>query len=174
MDPEYSIHATQYFTATIYNWQPVLTEDGYKDIIIDSLQYLVNDKRIELSAFVIMSNHIHLIWQALAGFTPSDIQASFMKYTAQQIKRSLIENDSNKLALFKVNKYDRAYQIWKREPLSIELFNKSIFKQKLEYIHYNPVRAGLCNLPEDYYYSSAKFYLDGTNDFGILKHFSGN
>ena len=61
------------------------------------------DKRIELNAFVIMSNHIHLIWQPLVGFTPSDIQASFMKYTAQQSKRSLIKNDTEALANFKVN-----------------------------------------------------------------------
>ena len=45
---------------------------------------------------------------------------------------------------------------------------------KLEYIHYNPVKAGLCELPEDYYYSSAKLYQDGTNSFGMLKHYSGN
>jgi hypothetical protein len=48
-----------------------------------------------------------------------------------------------------------------------------MFKQKLEYMHYNPVTAGLCNVPEDYYYSSAKFYFDGTNSFGMLKHYSG-
>ena len=58
--------------------------------------------------------------------------------------------------------------------LGIELLNESMFKQKLEYIHYNPVRAGLCNLPEEYYYSSARFYIDGANSFGILKHYSGN
>jgi putative transposase len=97
-----------------------------------------------------------------------------MKYTAQQIKRSLIKNKSNMLDTFKVNKYDREYQIWKREPLSIELLNESMLKQKLEYIHYNPVRAGLCNVAEDYYYSSARFYYDGTNGFGMLKHYSGN
>ena len=51
---------------------------------------------------------------------------------------------------FKVNKYDREFQIWKREPLSIELLNETMFKQKLAYIHYNPVKAGLCALPEDY------------------------
>jgi REP element-mobilizing transposase RayT len=95
MNPEFTIHATQYFTATIHEWQPVLADDRHKDIIMDSLQYLVNDKRIELNAFVIMSNHIH----------------------------------------------------------------------------YNPVRAGLCNVPEEYYYSSAKFYDDGTNSFGMLKHY---
>ena len=97
-----------------------------------------------------------------------------MKYTGQQIKRSLIKNDLNKLSDFKVNKYDREYQIWKRKPLGIELLNASMFKQKLEYIHYNPVRAGLCNVPEEYHYSSAKFYDDGTNSFGMLKHYSGN
>ena len=119
MNPEFTIHATQYFSATIHEWQPVLKDDRHKDIIIDSLQYLVRDKRIELNAFVIMSNHIHLIWQALPGFTPSGVQASFMKYTAQQIKRSLIKNEPNMLDAFKVNKYDREYQIWKREPFCL-------------------------------------------------------
>jgi putative transposase len=62
MNPEHIVHATQYFRATIYEWQALLGNDNHKDIIIDSLQFLVNDKRIELNAFVIMSNHIHLIW----------------------------------------------------------------------------------------------------------------
>jgi putative transposase len=72
-----------------------------------------------------------------------------MKYTAQQIKRCLTRYNSGMLAGFKVNKYDREYQIWKREPLSVELLNESMFRQKLEYIHYNPVKAGLCTVPED-------------------------
>ena len=65
------------------------------------------------------------VWQALPGFTPSGVQASFMKYTAQQIKRSLIKNKPDMLETFKVNKYDREYQIWKRESLGIELLNES-------------------------------------------------
>ena len=174
MKTEYSFHAAQFFTATIYEWQPVLADNKSKDIIIDSLQFLVSKKRIELNAFVIMNNHIHLIWQAMNDFTPSAIQASFMKYTAQQIKRSLVKDKPDMLANFKVNKYDREYQIWKREPLGVELITESMFIQKLEYIHYNPVSAGLCSVPEEYYYSSAKFYFDGTDNFKMLTHFSGN
>ena len=121
-----------------------------------------------------MSNHFHSIWQPLFGFTPSDIQASFMKHTARQLKRSLINNNKNALEEFKVNKYDREYQIWKREPLSIELRTPAVFDQKLEYIHYNPVKAGLSINPEDYYYSSSRFYYDGTDHFRMLTHFSGN
>ncbi len=174
MEKPFPIYPSQFFTATIHEWQHALAEDKHKDIIIDSLKFLVNKKRIELNAFVIMSNHIHLIWQPLFGHVPSSIQASFMKYTAQQLKRSLIKNNVSALADFKVNKYDREYQLWKREPLSIELVSQNLFMQKLEYIHYNPVSAGLCEKREDYYYSSAKFYFDGTNDFGMLMHFSGN
>lgn len=174
MDQKFSIEGAQFFTATIYEWNHLLSNDNHKDTIVESLKFLVTDNKIELNAFVIMSNHIHLIWQPLFGFASSDIQASFMKFTARQLKRSLIKNDIEALTGFKVNKYDRAYQIWKREPLSIELISEDLFKQKLEYIHCNPVKAGLCKVPEDYYYSSARFYQDGTNNFGLLKHYSGN
>ena len=174
MKAEYSFHTAQFLTATIYEWQAVLADDNHKNIILESLQFLVNNKRIELNAFVIMNNHIHLIWQAMNEFTPSNVQASFMKYTAQQIKRSLVKDNPAMLASLKVNKYDRDYQIWKREPLSIELLSGSMFIQKLEYIHYNPVTAGLCKVPEEYYYSSAKFYLEGKDNFKMLTHYSGN
>jgi putative transposase len=174
MKEKYLHYPANYFTATIYEWKPLLANDNYKNVIIESLQYLVNEKRMELNAFVIMNNHIHLIWQALESYTPSQNQASFMKFTAQQILRSLIKDDKDSHDSFKVNKYDRGYQIWKREPLSIELLNKGMFMQKLEYIHYNPVRARLCEVPEDYQYSSARFYHDGTNSFQMLTHFTGN
>jgi hypothetical protein len=61
-----------------------------------------------------------------------------------------------------------------KDIIIIELISEDLFKQKLEYIHYNPVKAGLCEVPKDYYYSSARLYQDGTNNFGMLKHYSGN
>ena len=174
MKEEYVHYPAIYFTATIQEWKPLLANDSYKDIIIDSLQTLVSKKRIQLNAFVIMNNHIHLIWQSLQNSTPSQNQASFMKFTARQVLLSLFKDDKDLHDSLKVIKYDRDYQVWKREPLSIELLNKMMFIQKLEYIHYNPVRAGLCELPEDYHYSSARFYHDGSNSFNMLTHFSGN
>jgi len=121
-----------------------------------------------------MNNHVHIIWQPLFGFTPSAIQTSFMKHTSKQFKAALQKNDTITLATYKVNKYDRTYQFWKREPLSIELRTPAVFNQKLEYIHNNPVVAGLCSKAEDYYYSSAHFYQDGTDVFKMLTHSSGN
>ncbi len=167
---KYPIYWPQFYTATILEWKHLLKPDKYKDIIIQSLQYLTSNEQITLYAFVIMSNHIHLVWQALPGKTPEQVQHSFMKYTAQQIKFDLVENHPFVLAKFRVDAKDRTYQFWERNSLGIELYSHTVFLQKLEYIHWNPVKAGLCSLPEEYYYSSARYYHTGIDDFGMLTH----
>jgi putative transposase len=83
MMEQYPIYWPQFYTATILEWKPLLNPDKYKQLIVESLQYLTTNKKITLYAFVIMSNHIHLIWQILPDNTPQKIPLSFMKYTAQ-------------------------------------------------------------------------------------------
>jgi len=70
-------------------------------------------------------------------------------------------------------KRDRKYQFWKRDPLAIPLSTIKILEQKLEYIHNNPVaeKWALCKLPEEYRWSSARFYLTGIDEFGFLTHY---
>lgn len=160
----------QFFTATILNWKPLLRDNNCKDEIIKCLQFLVNQNRVKVYAFVIMSNHLHLIWQPMPGQTLQTIQHSFLKYTAQQFKSDLQRHDVALLQQFRVNAKDRHYQFWERNSLSVELRSSKVFNQKLEYIHYNPVKAGLCIFPEEFYYSSAKFYATGIDDFSILTH----
>ncbi len=171
MEFKYPIEWPQFYTATCYKWLPLLDNDKYKNIIIESLQFLVTQNRIKLNAFVIMKNHIHLIWQALFGYSYPQIQLSFMKYTAQQIKFELLKDDLHLIAKCKVDKGDREFQIWKREPLSIELYSENVYYHKFDYIHYNPVKAGLCVFPEDYFYSSAYFHQYGIDRFNILTHY---
>ena len=124
-----------FFTATILEWKRLLKPDKYKDIIISSLEFLVKNKRVQVNAFIIMDNHIHLIWQMMEGIKPEAVQRDFMKYTAQKIKQDLIKNHPAVLPHFKVSAKDREYQFWERNALSIELKSLEMFKQKLEYIH---------------------------------------
>ena len=163
-------HHPQFFTATILEWKHLLAYDTYKEIIVSSLCFLVKEQRVIVNNFVIMSNHIHLIWQAINGFTPQQVQHSFLKFTAQQIKFDLQKNNPGLLDEFHVNAADREYQIWERNPLSIDLFSEKVYLQKAEYLHYNPVEAGLCEQPEDYYYSSARFYETQLDEFGFHTH----
>jgi putative transposase len=170
---KYPVFWPQFYTATILEWKPLLKQDKYKNVVIETLRFLVNEKRISLYAFVIMSNHMHLIWQPLNDFTPEKIQHSLMSFTAHQFKADLEVNHPHVLSHFKVKAKDRNFQFWERNSLGVDLFNEAVFIQKLGYIHWNPVKAGLCNLPEEYYHSSAKFYEYGVDDFGMLTHYKG-
>jgi putative transposase len=162
-----------FFTATILEWKQLLQPNQYKDEIIKCLRFLVKEQRISLNAFVIMDNHLHLIWQPLPGQTLQTIQHSFLKHTAQVFKADLQKTNPDFLNQFKVTAKDRQYQFWERNSLSIELYSNKVLYQKLVYIHNNPVKAGLCVNAVDYYYSSAKFYATGVDDFDMLTHCDG-
>jgi putative transposase len=152
--PSFVTEYPQFFTATNLEWKKLLQPERYKNTIINSLRFLVQHKRITLFAFIIMDNHVHLIWQMPPGMDPEAVQRDFLKYTAQRIKNDLEKNHPQVLSHFKVDAKDREYQFWERNALSIELRTDKVFRQKLDYLHWNPVKAGLCQLPEEYHYSS--------------------
>ena len=168
--PAFITEYPQFFTATNLEWKKLLQPEKYKDIIINSFRFLVDDKRIKLYAFVIMPNHLHLIWQMQPLIHSQDVQRDFLKYTAQKIKHDLRQHHPTVLEQFRVNAADREFQLWERNPLSIELRTDEVYQQKLNYIHWNPVKAGICRLPEEYKYSSALFYETGIDNWGFLSH----
>ena len=167
-----SIYHPQFFTATIIGWKNLLKEEQFKLIIIEALAYLSKEKVI-IYGFVIMDNHVHLIWQFQNENTREKVQHSFLSYTAKQFKRILQNENQNFLNEFMVNAKDRKFQFWQRDSLSIDLFTPKVFKQKLEYIHQNPVKASICKYPEDYRFSSAKFYFNEQDEFNFLSHYNG-
>jgi REP element-mobilizing transposase RayT len=161
----------QFFTATNLEWKKILQPDKYKDIIIESLRFLVMNNRIKLYSFVIMANHIHLIWQMCAGIDTKAVQRDFLKFNSQRIKADCAKNHPAVLEQLRVDGKDRKYQLWERNPLSVELRTSKVFLQKLGYIHKNPVRGGLCTFPEEYKYSSAQFYETNVDNWGFLTHY---
>lgn len=116
----------QFFTATILEWKLLLREDRYKEIILSSLRFLVDNHRIAVYGFVIMPNHIHLIWHIGEGHKREEVQRDFLKFTAQQIKRDLTTRNATLLEQFRVNAKDRKYQIWERNPLMVDLFSEKV------------------------------------------------
>jgi REP element-mobilizing transposase RayT len=53
----------QFYTATIQGWKKLLKPEKYKMVIMESLQYLVKEERVIIYGYVVMDNHIHLIWK---------------------------------------------------------------------------------------------------------------
>ena len=166
------IYCPEFFTATIIGWKLLPKPDKYKVFILQKLQELVRDNKIILYAYCIMDNHIHLIWQIKGENKEYEIRKIFLESTAKLFKKDLMENHPLVLKLFSSTQKDRTYHFWKRRPLSIELFTEYVFDQKLKYLHENPVRAGLCDLPENYKYSSANFYRDGIDTLNMLTYYN--
>jgi putative transposase len=162
-----------FITITCLEWKHILANNAFKDIIIDSLRFLSQQERIRVFAFVIMDNHQHLIWQMLGDHKRDDVQRDFLKFTSQQIIKCLRNDNSPLLQELYVGSKDRKHQVWERDPLSIPLISENFFMQKLEYIHKNPVAAGICRYPEEYTYSSAAFYYKGASDYDFLVHYDG-
>lgn len=161
----------EFFTATCLNWQNLLRTDQRKQIIMDSLKFLVEDKRIWLYGFVIMPNHIHLMWRKQDAWEAKNVQQMFLKYTAQQIKFKIMDQDISELSGYKSTQQDREYQFWERRPYKATMYNRKVASQKIDYMHYNPIKALLCIDPEDYKYSSAKYYELNVDDWGFLTHY---
>ena len=96
----------------------------------------------------------------------------FLKYTAQQLKFLLLDTgQAEELGKYKSSQSDRAYHFWERRPHKATMYNREVASQKIDYIHDNPVKAGLCQLPEDYKYSSAKFYELNIDLWGFITHY---
>lgn len=73
---------TFFFTATIKDWKPLLIKDEYKNIILVSLKFIAIEQRAKIFGFVIMPNHIHLIWHIPNDITKNHTQGSLLRFTA--------------------------------------------------------------------------------------------
>jgi len=164
---------TYFFTATIHNWQKLLEKNFCKQIILDSLEYMCNAGRISTHAFVIMPNHIHVLLTLGKDEKQESFQRDFLKFTAQQmIKRIVLLGDEKELETYHSTQADRVYQIWERRPKWKNVSNQLILEQKKQYIHENPLQEHwkLADQPEDYYWSSASFYLKNNQNFNFLSY----
>ena len=171
MSSKYTIkdqNAAYFLTLTIVGWIDVFTRKIYRDIVIESLKYCQKEKGLEIYAFVIMSNHLHLIVNAKEGYSLSDIMRDFKKYTSKQIIMACHDNTESRrewmLSIFglagKTNSNNKYFQVWKQDNHALELYSNKFIIEKLDYIHNNPVRSGIVVKPEDYLYSSARIYAD--------------
>jgi putative transposase len=158
-----------FITSTIVEWIPVFTSRTYFEIVINALQYCMANMDLNLYAYVILDNHFHLV-----AFAPefSRMIASLRKFTARKIIDQLNIDKKvwllNQLAFYKKTyKVESDHQIW-QEGVHPELIqNPGMFLQKIDYIHKNPVKRGLVDVPEHWRYSSARNY--SSNEHSVIQ-----
>ncbi len=161
-----------FFTATIKDWIPLLEKEAFKEIIFESLSFLNSKDLIRVYGFVIMPNHIHLIWEMMNLNGKESPHTSFLKFTAHEFLKKIRKVDFQMLDKFKVDEVNKKHAFWQRDPLDIEIFSPKVIFQKLDYIHNNPCRGKwmLADDPKDYRFSSMEFYETGQGRFEFLSH----
>jgi REP element-mobilizing transposase RayT len=149
-----------FITLTVLHWIPVFTRPETVNILLDALKHLSKDG-LNVYAYVILENHCHLVVQSKS--LDRDI-ARYKSYTAKKMIQYLSEKGVQQileqLAFYKkAHKNDRAYQFW-QEGVHPELIQgDEMMRQKIEYIHNNPVKRGYVDNAEHWRYSSARDYL---------------
>jgi REP element-mobilizing transposase RayT len=168
------LNEVYFWTDTVKDWKCILEKTKYKKLIIDTLRQLVSKKLVRVFGFVIMPNHIHLIWEMCAKNGKEMPHASFNKATGHIIIRDLKCGNHVGLQRFQVNDRERQYRIWQRDPLAVLMDYREKLEQKLDYIHLNPLQEkwSFVEHPEDYPWSSARYYETGVDDFGFLTHYT--
>ena len=153
--------AVHFVTCTVLHWLPVFTNQDSVGIIIDSLKYL-QQEGVKIYAWVILENHLHLVIQS--NNTLCKDLARFKRHTASKILALLRErNATTLLDQFKyyktAHKVDREMQFWQEGSHPELVANDLMLRQKIEYIHLNPVKRGYVDQAEHWRYSSARSYL---------------
>jgi REP element-mobilizing transposase RayT len=157
--------ATHFLTFTIVGWVDLFSRQRYRDIILESMDFCRKEKGLLQSAYVIMSNHLHLIWTS-KNKNLSGLIRDFKGFTCKRLIQSVkTEPESRRDWLLHMFRYHAKYasdneefKLWTSDNHPEEIYSDSFFRCKLNYIHQNPVRAGIVAHPSEYLYSSAANY----------------
>lgn len=162
-----------FVTPTIVGWVDLFLKKEYCELVLESIRYCQKEKGLIVHAWCIMSSHLHLIVSCRQNRL-EDMMRDSKSFTSKAIAKQLEQgNDSRRewmLQLFKAEaskiKRVKGYKIWQDGNHPVQLDTNKMFDDRLNYLHQNPVEAGIVNSEEEYIYSSAKDY---ANQKGLLK-----
>jgi len=171
MSRKYKFHnkAGLYFVsfATV-NWIEVFTRQIYFDVLAKSIGYCRTNKGMELYAYCFMPSHVHLIFRS-SNEQPMELLRDFKKHTAKKVIETIKNNSQESRKKLLLWLFERAgkkqgniskYQFWQHHNQPIELWSEKVIKQKIDYIHNNPVELGFVTDAIDWKYSSARNFQD--------------
>ena len=131
---------------------------------------------MEVFAWCIMSNHMHLVFRSVGENKPENILGDFKRFTSRKIIQAIIENQKESRKEWMLEQFKKAahqssnvrnYQFWRHDNKPIELWSSKVIDEKINYIHQNPVEEGYVFKAEDYIYSSA---IDYAGEKGMLEN----
>jgi len=163
--PDFDPDNLYFVTTSAVQHRHLFERDVMKRLIVDSLDCMRLRKRLKLYAFVVMPNHLHMIIQCRAETPLADVVRDLKKHIADRlIRHCWAEGNQSELDLLSsaVARSDKQrYKVWEDGYDARDVFSPEFLRQKMTYSHSNPCQPqwNLAECPEDYVWSSARFYL---------------
>jgi len=157
---------TYFLTPTVVDWVDVFTRPVYKNFLVDQLKWSQENRGLNIFAWCLMTNHLHLIANTTAPFELDDAIRDFKKFTSKAIF-NLLDSDSESrrewiLQRFrfagKISRKHKYTKFWQEGNKPIDVHSEEFLWQKINYIHQNPVKLGYVEREQDWLYSSARNY----------------
>ena len=159
-----------FISFAVQNWIDLFTRNEYRDILVENLYYCQRNKGLEIFAYCIMTNHVHLVIRANGKQSLPDILRDFKSYSAKGLIKAIKDHPKESRREWFLDKFwnitENGYRVWRGDNKPIELCSNFVIDQKIEYIHNNPVKAGIVIRAEAFVYSSARDY---AGDKGYLE-----
>jgi len=157
-----------YFVSfAVVDWIDVFTRNEYKNIFLESIEYCQKNKGLEVFAWCVMTNHVHLVFRVVGDGKPELVLGDIKRFSSRKLIEAIQNNPKESRKEWLLTKFKEAglqssnvkgYQFWRHDNKPIELWSNKVIDEKISYTHNNPVDAGLVFKPEDYLYSSARDY----------------
>jgi REP element-mobilizing transposase RayT len=154
-----------YVTFTVVEWLPVFIDETACKIVTDSLNFCIRRKCLRVNAYVIMPTHLH------ATVFDVEFDPERLKHTLDDMRkftgRQLLDHIAQHLPKCFTEEFhkhagkDRQRRFWQPTQHPVGIFSEEFWKQKTDYLHHNPCRKGLVLRPEDWRFSSARFWSTG-------------
>ena len=166
-----------YFVSfAVTDWIDAFSRREYRDIVLDSLRFCQNKKGMQIYAWCIMTNHVHLVFSSRDNQKPELVLGDLKRFTSRKIVEAIKAHPSESRKEWMLERFSLAakqssnvkhQQFWRHDNKPIELWSNAVIDEKIDYIHQNPVEAGFVDEPHHYLYSSA---MDYAGEQGLLKN----
>jgi putative transposase len=152
-----------FVTLTVTNWIDVFTRRLYNDFIIENLAWNQIHSKLNIYAYVIMTNHIHMVANVTDG-SLGDVLGRFKTYTSKELFKMIENNEQESRRNWMIKAFEQSgkynplntnHQFWQNGNYPVLLYSPAVIDQKIDYIHENPVRAGFVGAAHEFWYSSA-------------------
>ncbi|TAH21031.1 MAG: hypothetical protein EAZ08_04810 [Cytophagales bacterium] len=160
-----------FITTSCFQMQHLLCDDKCFDLILENFKFYNDKYKARLVAYVLMVNHIHFVIYFEGENRLSDYMRDFKKYSSLQIRKYLSAHYPEKIKDIVYEHRTQNFKVWEDLFDSVHLYTRKVCETKIEYIHNNPVKAGLNTRPELYKYSSASFYFAEKPVKSMLLHY---